>query len=44
MIQKIKNWFKSHFDYRITGEYYTSDGKGHITKKYIKKYYLKKGE
>lgn len=46
MIEKIKTWFKKHFDYRIVGEYYDTftDEKGvmHYVKKYNKKYYLKK--
>ena len=44
MLQRIKNWFKRHIDYKIVGEYYDSDGKGRYIKKYNKKYYFKKGE
>lgn len=42
MLKVIKRWMKNHIDYRIVGEYYDHDGKGHYTKKYIKKYYIKK--
>lgn len=42
MIQKIKNWFKRHIDYRVVGEYYDYVGDGHYVKKYNKKYYFKK--
>lgn len=44
MIEKLKQWFKEHFDYRIVGEYYDSDGKGHYQKKYIKRYYFRKNK
>ena len=32
MLQRIKNWFKRHIDYKIVGEYYDSDGKGRYVK------------
>lgn len=41
MVKAIKDFFKRHFDYRIVGEYYDNDGKGHLTKKYMKKYFLR---
>lgn len=42
MFERIKKWFKQHVDYRIVGEYYDHDGHGHYTKKYCKKYYIKR--
>lgn len=42
MFKRIKNWFKRHIDYRIVGEYYTTDDGVHYTKKYNKKYYFKR--
>lgn len=42
MVKAIKKIFNRFFDYRIIGEYYDNDGKGHMTKKYNKKYFLQK--
>lgn len=38
----MKGFLKRFFDYRIVGEYYDNDGKGHLTKKYIKKWFIRK--
>lgn len=42
MVKRLKTLFKRLFDYRVIGEYYDNDGKGHLTKKYMKKYFLRK--
>lgn len=34
--------FQKYIDYRIVGDYLDTDDGVHYTKKYIKKYYLKK--
>lgn len=34
--------FTKHIDYRIVGDYLDTEDGIHYTKKYIKKYYLKK--
>ena len=38
----LKRLFNRFFDYKIVGEYYDYDGKGHGRKRYIKKYFLRK--
>lgn len=35
----LKRFIDKYFDYFIVGEYLDSDGKGHYTTRYIKKYY-----
>lgn len=42
MIRAIKRIFDRLFDYDIVGEYYDTTGDGHYTKKYIKKYRIRK--
>lgn len=39
---RIRKFLKKFFDYRIVGEYYDNDGKGHRMKKYMKKYFIRK--
>lgn len=39
MLRKI---FMRFFDYEIIGEYFETDDKGHLHKKYLKKYHLRK--
>lgn len=34
--------FKDFIDYDIVGEYYDRNDKGHLVKKYNKKYYIKR--
>lgn len=41
MFKTFKKLFKRFIDYRIVGEYYETDNRGHKQKKYIKKYYVK---
>lgn len=42
MIKRLKELFNKYFDYDIIGEYYDTDGKGHIYKKYLKRYKWRK--
>lgn len=44
MKKLLARLFGLQLDYRIVGDYYESDGHGHYHKKYIKKYYLKRGK
>lgn len=44
MIKKLKKLFYKFFDYKVVGEYWDNDGKGHMTKKYIRKYHLRKNK
>lgn len=37
----LKNFINKYIGYDIVGEYYDSDGKGHLYKRYNKRYYLK---
>lgn len=42
MITRIKKWLRQYFDYDIVGEYYDTNGNGHLYKKYVKKWHLRR--
>lgn len=41
MLKRLRKLFFKYFDYKITGEYYDTDGKGKYVRKFNRKYYLK---
>ena len=43
MRKAIKRLILKYFDYHIVGEYLDNNGEGRYKKKYIKKWYLRRG-